>query len=91
MILVSPWARTGYSDHNVASYSSILAFAEYVLGVPPINNFDKTAYNYLSAFIFKKTVAAVTASSQFQMKYAPESTSSKTCIAAHPPDPNDPT
>jgi hypothetical protein len=91
MILISPWARAAYSDHNVASYSSILAFTEYVLGLPPINNADKTAYNFLAAFNFNKTVAAVAGTAQFQMKFAPESTASKTQIAAHPPDPNDPT
>jgi phospholipase C len=91
MILISPWARAGYSDHNVASYSSILAFAEYVLGVPPINNSDKSAYNYLAAFNFKKTLRAAVATSQFQMKSAPEPATSKALIAANPPNPNDPT
>ena len=90
MILISPWARPGYTDHSVASYSSILAFAESVLGVPPINNSDKTAYNYLSAFNFNQTPVQ-TSAVRVNMKYSPEPASSKAFIAAHPPNPNDPT
>ena len=54
MIMISPWVRPGFTDHNVASYSSILAFAENALGVP-LNNSDKTPYNYLNAINFNQT------------------------------------
>ena len=90
MILVSPWARSGYTDHTVASYSSILAFTEYVLGDPPLNSSDQSAYNYVNAFNFKKTAAQVNGTS-VNMKFAPEPAKSRAWIAAHPPDPHDPT
>jgi phospholipase C len=90
MILISPWVRAGYSDHTVASFSSILAFTEAVLGVPPINSSDASAYNYLNAFNFAATQVGPR-TDQVTMKSSPEPQSSINWIKAHPPDPNDPT
>ena len=50
MVIVSPYARAGYTDSNDATYASMLAFAEGTLGLTPLNNTDATAYNYSNAF-----------------------------------------
>ena len=39
-MIVSPYAKAGFTDHNVATNSSILAYAESVLGVEPVNEQD---------------------------------------------------
>ena len=50
MVIVSPYARAGYTDSTDATYASMLAFAEGTLGLTPLNNTDATAYNYSNAF-----------------------------------------
>lgn len=90
MIIISPWVIAGHTDHNVATWASILAFTEHVLGVPPLNSTDKNAYNYLQSFNFAQTPAEIAhhtvALSQHEVPAA-----STAWIAAHPPDLNDST
>jgi len=90
MIIISPWAIKGHTDHNVATWASVLAFTEHVLDVPPLNATDKDAYNYLQSFNFAQTPAQVARRkavlSQHQVPAA-----STAWIAAHPPNPDDPT
>lgn len=90
MIIISPWAIRGHTDHNVATWASILAFTERVLGLPPLNATDKNAYNYLKSFNFKQTQSAV-ASHEAPLSQHSVPRSSIAWIAAHPPDLNDPT
>jgi hypothetical protein len=49
-VIVSPYAKVGYTDHNVATNSSILAYMESVLHVSPVNEEDATAYNFHESF-----------------------------------------
>ena len=86
MIIISPYAKAGYTDHNVASFASLLSFSEYALGVAPLSSVDATAYNYLGAFNFAQT--PLTGAT---MTKTPEPAASKATIKAHPPDPKDPT
>ena len=85
MILISPYARAGYTDAKVASFASILAFSEYVLGLPPLNATDASAYNYLQSFNFAQSpipgAAMVTTS-------IPKVT--RAWLRAHPPNLADP-
>jgi phospholipase C len=50
LVIVSPFAKPGYTDHNVATDSSILAYAETVLHVNPVDEWDKNAYNFHESF-----------------------------------------
>ncbi|MDP9343277.1 MAG: PQQ-binding-like beta-propeller repeat protein [Actinomycetota bacterium] len=50
MVIVSPYARPGFTDSNVASYSSMLAYAEHVFGLPPLYSTDANAYDYGASF-----------------------------------------
>jgi phospholipase C len=50
LVIVSPLAKPGYTDHNVATSSSILAYTESVLGVSPVTEWDAKAYDFHESF-----------------------------------------
>jgi phospholipase C len=50
LVIVSPYAKPGFTDHNVATNSSILAYTETVLHVNPVDEQDATAYNFHESF-----------------------------------------
>jgi phospholipase C len=50
LVVVSPYAKPGYTDHNVATSSSILAYMESVLDVSPVTEQDAGAYNFHESF-----------------------------------------
>jgi phospholipase C len=50
LVIVSPYAKPRYTDHNVATNSSILAYMEAVLHVKPVDEQDATAYNFRKSF-----------------------------------------
>jgi phospholipase C len=86
MIIVSPYARPVFVDHTLANHASLLAFTEHLFGLPPLNAEDANAYDYAGAFNFAQAPLAPIALPQHTVPR-----SSVEYIAAHPPDPNDPT
>jgi outer membrane protein assembly factor BamB/phospholipase C len=50
MVIVSPYARAGFTDSTVASYSSMLAYAEHVFGLSPLFTTDGAAYDFANSF-----------------------------------------
>jgi phospholipase C len=61
MVIVSPYARPGYTDSATASFASLLAFTEHAFGLPALNGVDGSAYDYADSFDFNQTpVAPVT-------------------------------
>jgi phospholipase C len=86
MIIISPWARPGYTDHNVASFSSMLAFTEAAFSLPSLAYSDAHAYNFMGAFNFGQAPLGPA-----RMVATAEPVSSKLYIAHHPPDPGDST
>jgi len=50
MVIVSPFAKAGFTDSNHASYASILAFTEHTFHVAPLNVNDRLAYDYRQSF-----------------------------------------
>jgi len=90
MIMISPWVIRGHTDHNVATWASLLAFTEHVLGIPPLNATDKNAYDYLSSFDFSQTPTTI-AGRRAPLVQHLVPRSSTAWIAAHPPAPGDPT
>jgi phospholipase C len=58
MIIVSPYAKPGYTDSNPATYASLLAFTEHTFGIRSLNpcgstvgcSDDANAYDYADAF-----------------------------------------
>ena len=49
-LLVSPFAKTGFVDHEVAHSGSLLKLIETRFGLPPLNHRDQEAYDLLGAF-----------------------------------------
>jgi phospholipase C len=52
MIIISPFAKAGYTDPRVATYASMLAFVEHRWGLAPLGPDDQTAYDYANSFDF---------------------------------------
>jgi hypothetical protein len=60
MVIVSPYARAGFTDSTVASYSSMLAYTEHVFGLQPLSSSDASAYDYATSFDYtQKPLASV--------------------------------
>jgi phospholipase C len=65
MIIISPYARPGYTDNNDASMSSPLAYIEHNFGLSPLSSADQGAYDYRNSFDYsQKPVGPVQLSSQ---------------------------
>jgi phospholipase C len=86
MVIVSPYAKPGFTDSSPASFNSILAFIEHTFTLEPLSSEDATAYDYSQAFNYAQPpvppVPMVrTPIPQWELRY----------MAAHPGDLNDPT
>jgi phospholipase C len=46
MVIVSPYAKPGFTDSMVASYASMLTFIEHNFGLDPLSRADADAYDY---------------------------------------------
>jgi phospholipase C len=86
MVIVSPWARPGYTDSTPATFASMLAFVEHTFGLAPLAAADASAYDYSSSFDYAQSPLPAVALAQHAL---PPGTRAQ--IAANPPDPNDPT
>ncbi|MEA2555697.1 MAG: phospholipase [Actinomycetota bacterium] len=58
MIIISPYAKVGYTDHTDATYASLLAFVEHTFGLDPLSQEDAGAYDYRGSFDFTSPHAA---------------------------------
>ncbi len=54
MVIVSPYAKPGYTDSNDATYASILAYTEHLFGLAPLTGADAQAYDYAGAFNYSQ-------------------------------------
>jgi phospholipase C len=54
MVIVSPFARAGFTDSRVASFPSLLAFVEHVYGLAPLGTEDASAYDYSNSFDYSQ-------------------------------------
>jgi len=52
LLVISPYAKKGYIDHTPYEFSSMLRFAEDILGLAPLTKRDKGANNMFNAFDF---------------------------------------
>ena len=52
MVIVSPYAKLGYTDSTPTTFAGTLAFAEHTFGLPALNSTDGTAYDYRGSFCF---------------------------------------
>jgi phospholipase C len=86
MIIVSPYAKPGFTDSANASFASMLAYTEATFGLPPLGANDASAYNYSNAFDYNQTPLG-----PVPMTHQTIPPSELQYLAAHPPNPNDPT
>jgi hypothetical protein len=54
MIIISPYAKPGYTDSNTASFASILAYIENNFGLPSLGQADQGAYDYSDSFDYSQ-------------------------------------
>jgi hypothetical protein len=50
MVIVSPFAKAGFTDSRVASFSSMLSYVEHTFGLAPLTSRDAGAYDYAQSF-----------------------------------------
>jgi phospholipase C len=86
MVIVSPYAKPGYTDSTSASFQSMLAFTEHTFGLPPLAASDAAAYDYSGSFDFTQPPLPPIRLTQHRIPPA-----ELAWLKAHPPDPNDPT
>jgi len=87
MVIVSPWARPGFTDSNVASFASILAFTEHTFGLTPLTGEDGSAYDYSASFNFAQQLPL----RRVALAQHPISAAEQARLARHPGNPDDPT
>lgn len=87
MIIVSPYAVAGFTDHNTASFSSVLAYTESIFGLPPLSSssHDNGAYDFADSFNYAQAPLP-----GVKLGSHPISSAERQAITANPPDPNDP-
>jgi phospholipase C len=78
MIIVSPYARPGFTDSNVASFYSLLAFTEHTFGLSPLSPADADAYDYSQSFDYSQRPLPPVA-----MRRESISSAERTYIATH--------
>jgi phospholipase C len=61
MVIVSPYAKEGYTDRTPTSLVGILAFTEHTFGLSPFNSTDRTSYAYKEAFCFDASTGCTAA------------------------------
>lgn len=79
MVIVSPYAKAGFTDSNHASFASILAFTEHTFHLPPLNVNDREAYDYSQTFNYHQTL-----SNSVRVAQHPLSPSTITYLRTHP-------
>jgi len=50
LVMVSPYARRGYTDTTATTFAGILAYTEHTFGLNPLGINDKKAYPFTNAF-----------------------------------------
>lgn len=58
LVIVSPYAKAGYTDSTPATFASILAYEEYVFSLAPLGPNDAAAYAFSNSFDYAQTPLA---------------------------------
>jgi phospholipase C len=95
MVIVSPCAKSGYTDHNTAyAGESTMAFIEHTFNLPSlVSGGDGSAYDFSQSFDFSQPGCGGAGAAPATVSRAtmhPISAAEKAYIKAHPADPNDP-
>jgi phospholipase C len=71
MVIVSPYAKAGFTDSTPATFASILAFEEYVFGLQALGANDAAAYRFTNAFDYSQIPLAKVLTVQSQVPLTP--------------------
>jgi len=55
LVIVSPYAKRGYTDTTATTFAGILAYTEHNFGLTPLGVNDKRAYAFSNAFNYSQT------------------------------------
>jgi phospholipase C len=55
MVIISPYARPGYTDNTATTFNGVLAFTERTFGLAPLGVNDAGAYDFRKAFNYAQT------------------------------------
>ena len=58
MVIVSPYAKPGYTDTTHTTFSGILAYTEHIFGLSPLGENDAQAYDFHNAFNYSQAPLA---------------------------------
>src|SRR5215467_7164619 len=83
LLIVSPYARPGFTDSTPTTFAGILAYTEQTLGLRSLSKNDARAYGFANAFNYNQRPLA-----PIHMAHRPLPASAR---HLPPPDPNDPT
>jgi len=83
LLIVSPYARPGYTDSTPTTFAGILAYTEHAFGLAPLSLNDKRAYPFTNAFNYNQAPLA-----PVRMVERPLPASAR---HLPPPEPNNPT
>jgi phospholipase C len=81
MVIVSPYAKPGFTDSAIASYASMLAFVEHTFALAPLSSADANAYDYAKSFNYSQTPLT-----PIPLANHPVSRSEMQYIRRHPPN-----
>ena len=84
MVIISPYAKRGYTDTHPARFASILRFTEETFGLRSLGVNDRKAYDYAHSFNFK----ARSLRPRTVMRQYPVSRATTRYLARHPADPD---
>jgi phospholipase C len=54
LVIISPYARPGYTDTTHTTFAGILAYVEHDFGLSPLGPNDRNAYNFSNAFNYSQ-------------------------------------
>jgi len=86
MVIVSPFAKPGYTDSNDANLLSPMAYLERTFGLRPLKPSDANAYDYAGAFDYAQPPVHTAAQVTTGIPRA-----ERRFIEKHPPEDDDPT
>ena len=86
MIVISPYAKQGFTDSTDATFVSLLAYVERLFALPPMGTEDRDAYDFSGAFDYSQAPLP-----PVPMTHTPIPAWEVRWMAAHPVDADDPT
>jgi phospholipase C len=86
MVIVSPYARAGYTDSTVTTFMGMLAYTENTFGLPPLASADASAYDFSDSFDYSQVPPVAPT-----MMHTRISAKERAWVMSHPADENDPT